>query len=997
MLLVKRVALVVLVGFLSGILQAQTLRMNSVHRLPFQGRMLGIATGNGVSVAVGEAGSIYSSADGIAWIRRDTNVRSDLHAVAWTGSAFCAVGNDGSILTSTDGTAWVQQNSGATLNLACVTTGNGLRLMAGDAGRILTSPDGTTWTAATTSISERINGLAFGGGTFVAVSESGGILTSPDASTWTVQTSPASGALSSVAFGSGVFVAVGAAGEVLTSPDGITWTVRRSGQIERLWCVAVAGSGFTAVGSGGVVAQSSDGISWSSQAVPGSPLLHSVASGTSGLLAVSDNGSLWLSSDGSTWTSQSTGGDADLAAAATNGTGTFLAVGTGGSILHSADGASWSAAASPTTDDLEGIAFAASKFVAVGAAGRIVTSSDGMTWATVSSGTSTALKGITSGTAGFVAVGQAGIVLHSANGTAWISASIPGAKGDLLAVAFGNGLYIAVGQWGQIATSPNGVTWTLLPDDPTQKERWYDITGIAFSNGRFVTSTNYSTSFTSTDGTTWTKRTAAMVPGRDFHGAAAIGNYFVVFGDKGIIQTSSEGLAWSEVSRATGARLRGAATSGNLAVFVGDNGAIVQAASLDRQTNWTTYHDTITQVDDAAHVTTGDPTADTSLVNFSTGAAIPGVAIKFSKTVGTSGALKTDANSGNPVLGGDAAAIFGSIIGFGTQVWDLGKNTGTATITISGLSPGKIYDLAIFATRDNFSSQTKFALAGASSFSAAHSAGYLSVGGNPSGSEVTIATGDGSTVAGRVARWSDIIPSGTTLAITVTSPSPGTYSCILPQAIRLIEMTEAPVVVAAPASTTTSAGQTLTLAASVLGTGVTYQWYRRDVNGNVTAVNSATSATLNLPNISESAQYFVRATASGGSVDSSASTVIVQRTYDQWAALKGIAPSADAGDSDGDGIPNLVEYALGTNPSVQTSGPTLAIDGANRLSLTFRASKETGGVTIIPETSTTLAAGSWTSPALVQLADENFATESWMATVPLTSSSAFLRLRVTRP
>lgn len=132
-------------------------------------------------------------------------------------------------------------------------------------------------------------------------------------------------------------------------------------------------------------------------------------------------------------------------------------------------------------------------------------------------------------------------------------------------------------------------------------------------------------------------------------------------------------------------------------------------------------------------------------------------------------------------------------------------------------------------------------------------------------------------------------------------------------------------------------------------------------------------------------------------MDSSASTVIVQRSYDQWAALKDLPPSTDAGDSDGDGIPNLVEYALGTNPSELTPGPALAIDGANSLSLTFRASKEAGGVTIIPEASATLAPGSWTSPALVQLADENFATESWAASVPLTNTRTFLRLRVTRP
>ncbi len=992
----RRIALALLVGLLPGILPAQALRTNSVGRQPFQTGMRGLAAANGVWVAVGEAGSIHSSANGTAWIRRETFTRSDLYAVAWTGAAFCAVGNDGSILTSSDGTTWVQQNSGTSLNLACVTSGNGLVLAAGDAGRILKSPDGTAWSAITTTMTDRINGLAFGSGVFVAVSESGGILTSPDGDSWTAQSSPASGALSSVVFGTGVFVAVGAAGEVLTSPDGIAWTVRRSGQMERLWCVAVTGSGFTAVGSGGVIAQSSDGVSWTSQTLSGSPLLRSVAPGLTGLGAVSDAGDLWLSNDGSAWTLESTGGDADLAGAATNGAGTFVAVGTGGAIFYSADGALWNEADSPVTEDLDGIAYGSSTFVAVGAAGKVVTSPDGIIWSAVNSGTSSHLKGITYGASGFVVTGQAGLILRSANGTDWVSSTIPGAKGDMLGAAYGAGLYVAVGQWGQIATSADGATWALLPDDPAQKERWYDITGIAFSNGRFVTSTNFSTSFTSTDGTTWTKRAAAMVPGRDFQGAVAVGDNFAVFGDKGIIQTSSDGLAWSEVPRVTGARLRGAASSGSVTVFVGDHGAIVQAASLDRQTNWTAYHDTITQADDAAHVTTGDLTTDTALVDFSTGAALPGVTIKFAKTTGTSGGLKTDANSGNPVLGGDAAAIFGGIIGFGTQVWDLGKSPGTATITISGLSPGRIYDLSLFATRNIYASKTKFSLAGAASFTATHSAGNLGTGGSPAGAEVSIATGVGSTVAGRAARWSDLITTGTTLTVTVTAFD-STNSCILPQAIRLMEMTETPIVVTGPSSATASAGDSLTLTSSVLGTGVTYQWYRRDVAGNVSPVASANGSTLDLPNLSESAQYFVRATASGGSVDSPPSTVIVQRTYEQWAAVQGLPPLADADDSDGDGIPNLVEYAIGANPNSPTPSPAPAIDGANQLTLTFQSSKETGGLTIIPETSTTLTAGSWTSPALNRLADENFATETWVASVPLTSSRAFLRLRVTRP
>ncbi len=994
----KKVALVLLLGFLPGILYAQTLRMNAVHRLPFPQAMSAVANGGGVTVAVGVAGSIHSSTDGLLWVRRETNIRADLQAVAWTGALFCIAGNNGTILTSTDGAVWTPRTSGTNVNLAAATSGGGLVVVAGDAGKVFTSADGITWSAASTPVVDRINGLAYGAGVFVAVTEFGGILTSSNASTWVAQPSPASGALSSVTFSSGLFVAAGAGGDVLTSPDGGVWTVRRSGEPERLWCVVPKTTGFVAAGSGGVIVQSTDGLSWSAQTLEGDPLLRAIVQAGAGLLALSEDGGLWASTNGSSWTQSSSGGVADLSAVAVGGASDpFVAVGMNGTVLISPDGFHWSPAPAPTGADLEGIAYGAFQYVAVGSGGAIYTSANGTAWTAVTSGTTKALLGITHGAAGFVAAGQAGLVLHSATGSAWTSITIPGAKGDFLAVAHGNGLYVAVGQWGQIATSPDGLAWTLLPDDPAQKERWYDITGIAYSNGLFVISTHYGTSFTSPDGTTWTKRSAAMVPGFDFHGAVALGDGFAVFGDAGAIEVSSNGTSWIAIPRVSGGRLRGAAARGNISVFVGDNGTILQGATLSRQTSWMAYHDTITQADNAANVTSGNATTDTPLTDFATGNTIPGVAIRFAQTVGTSGALKTDANAGNPTLGGDAASIFGGIIGFGSQVWDLGKNTGTATITISGLTPGKIYDLALFATRDNYSSQTKFAMGGAASFTSSHSTGYLSIGGSPTGSEVAFATGDGSTAAGRVARWSDLITSGTTLTVTVTSPDPTNNSCLLPQAIRIMEMTEDPAILAGPTSAQAVAGDSLTLTSHVLGTGVTYQWYRRDVDGNVTAVASATSAALNLANVSESAQYFVRATASGGSADSSSATVIVQRTYDQWAANKGLPPSSDALDSDGDGLPNLVEYVLGTNPGAPTAGPAMTLHEPEGLSLTFNASKDAVGVTIIPETSTTLSPDSWTSPSLVQLSDVNFATESWKASVPLTNPRAFLRLRVTRP
>lgn len=1155
----KHALLALLIGCLPALLQAQTLRVSPVRGLPFTEGICAIATGSGKCIAVGEAGSIYSSTDGLLWTRKGSVVRTNLYAAAWTGSLFCAAGNNGVILTSSDGEAWIVQASGTTINFGVVLSGNGLLLAAGDAGKIFTSPDGTTWTLRSTPVLDRINGLSFGGGTFVAVTEAGGILTSPDATTWTSQTSPATGALSAIAYSNGLFVAVGGSGEVLTSSDGTAWTILRTGQMERLWAVVVTATGFAACGSGGVVLTSTNGVSWTSQTLTGNPRLRSIAEISSTRITVSDTGQLWTSANGSAWTLQSSGASADLCAAASNGAGTFVAVGTGGVILYSLDGDSWTAATSPVTKDLAGITFAESKFLAVGAAGSIVTSQNGQLWSSIASGTSAALHGITGGTSGFVAVGEGGLVLHSANGTSWSSTTIPGAKGALLAVAFGNGIYIAVGQWGQIATSPDGQTWTLLPEEPTQKERWYDITGIAFSNGRFILSTHYSTSFTSTDGITWTKRTAAMVPGQDFCGAVALASSFAVFGDRGTIETSPDGLTWTNQARSSGGRLRSGVFSNGTLILVGDNGAIIHAvvptitvligsssvqpggaatlsvtatgngtltyqwfsgasgntslpvsgatfasfttpslavttsywmrvtdsngssedsptitiavrgigtqpqitavtlgnsgtlsvtaggigtlryqwylgvagdtsspvagatssslsiipaasgasywvrvsddlgsfdstaaAILVRQTNWTAYHAGWAATGDAANTTTGATKDLVQALKKSTdGTSAGNATIKYSWT-GTY-TSRTDNKTGW-AASTDAYSVFNGFVGLGSQ-GDNVASAGNSTITLSGLDATKLYELVVYAGRDSTlfaaTNLNAYVLQNASVLSTSHSTGVTGAGSNAS-----VAVGLGCRAAGRVARWT-FQPAGSSVVLQTTAGGAAANS-IIPQAIRLVELTESPVITASPVSTSLAVGSNVTLTTTILGTGLSYQWYRRDVLGNLTEISGAVSPSLNLTGIQESAQYYVRAIGSGGNIDSAPATILALRSYEQWASFKGIVSSVETDDDDGDGLPNLVEYALGTEPNQQTTSPSLSIDGEGVLALTFRISKESDGVMITPETSTNLASDSWTSPTLVQLPDANFATQMWVASVPITNSRAFLRLRVSR-
>lgn len=104
--------------------------------------------------------------------------------------------------------------------------------------------------------------------------------------------------------------------------------------------------------------------------------------------------------------------------------------------------------------------------------------------------------------------------------------------------------------------------------------------------------------------------------------------------------------------------------------------------------------------------------------------------------------------------------------------------------------------------------------------------------------------------------------------------------------------------------------------------------------------------------------------------------------------------SAPGADSDQDGLANLAEYALGTDPHGFDPPIPPVVDG-DFLSLTFDRPKGLGDVTYEAQVATTL--GNWTSVAL-EVIGETETTETVRAKVPKSQSpqKQFLRLRFTR-
>lgn len=127
---------------------------------------------------------------------------------------------------------------------------------------------------------------------------------------------------------------------------------------------------------------------------------------------------------------------------------------------------------------------------------------------------------------------------------------------------------------------------------------------------------------------------------------------------------------------------------------------------------------------------------------------------------------------------------------------------------------------------------------------------------------------------------------------------------------------------------------------------------------------------------------------------------VYANNYSQWIGSFPVTNTAPAADSDGDGIPNLVEYALDRNPNLnEPEAATVFGSDASVISLTYKQSKVPTDVTLVPEWSTNLDGSvPWqTSGITTTILSEDALWKSMKASVIIHSSEPkrFLRLKAT--
>jgi hypothetical protein len=257
------------------------------------------------------------------------------------------------------------------------------------------------------------------------------------------------------------------------------WNRKPSGTLEYLSDAAYGDGVFVVVGENGVILTSADGNSWSPAASGTSMAFRAVVYAAGTFVVAGEAGTILTSTDGSTWTSR-TSGTLSFLSGLTYGNGLFVVVGGGGTILTSADGISWSFASSLTSSFLQAVHFDAGLFVAAGSRGTMRTSTNGLTWSAVTLPTTSFLTAVGHFKGNFLAAGQNGLLFSSPDGVTW-SFQNSGTFNWLRSMTQDGVTAVMCGESGTLLTSTDGLSWSAAASGVTTI-----LSGVVFADDKFM-------------------------------------------------------------------------------------------------------------------------------------------------------------------------------------------------------------------------------------------------------------------------------------------------------------------------------------------------------------------------------------------------------------------------------------------------------------------------------------------------------------------------------
>jgi hypothetical protein len=185
---------------------------------------------------------------GLVWNESPRPTTNELQGVGVLGPHFIITGGMGTILTSLDAKVWTPRISETSVMLSSVATSPTRAVVVGDFGTVLTSEDTLLWTKRSSGVTNWIYQVRYVNDRFVAVGEAGLILTSADGIRWTQHESGTARWLNGVTYESGNYYVAGSQGVVLQSPDAQNWTLLPQWTAKSLYDVAGENGQLVTVG-----------------------------------------------------------------------------------------------------------------------------------------------------------------------------------------------------------------------------------------------------------------------------------------------------------------------------------------------------------------------------------------------------------------------------------------------------------------------------------------------------------------------------------------------------------------------------------------------------------------------------------------------------------------------------------------------------------------------------------------------------------------------------
>ena len=265
---------------------------------PTSNRLYNIIFANNGFVAVGNAGTIFTSPNEFSWAQKTSNTTNNLGGVAYGKGIYVAVDFTyipAKIFSSTNTDTW-ELKFNSPKWLSSVVFGNDQFVAVG--GNIFNSTDGVAWNEISPVILGNFSGLGFFNNTFIAVGDV--IYTSTNGTEWTSAFLPSESVhFRGIAYGNGTYVAAGWnwsdwSAVVYTSSNGSDWSKRTEGLagLKQLNRVVFSGNTFVAVGNGGTILTSSDGITWTAATSGTTSNLNGIACSNSACVIVGDQGTI---------------------------------------------------------------------------------------------------------------------------------------------------------------------------------------------------------------------------------------------------------------------------------------------------------------------------------------------------------------------------------------------------------------------------------------------------------------------------------------------------------------------------------------------------------------------------------------------------------------------------------------------------------------------------------------------------------------------------------